>query len=438
MMKRDPRLIALFSGAVLAVLLTSAAPSVRAAPSEDLVPAAECRERAGLPNVLAKLRDGAEVRVAYLGGSITAQDGWRPKTLNWFREKFPKAKVSEINAAIGGTGSDLGVFRLRHDVLQHKPDLLFVEFAVNDGGAEPHQIHQCMEGIVRQTWKENPATDICFVYTLAGNMLETLQQERFPRAASSMEKVADYYGIPSIHMGVEVARLEKAGKLIFKGEKPKTATEKANLGEKILFSPDAVHPYADTGHQIYLEAVVRSFAKIEQAGKPGPHVLGNPFVNDNWEQARMFPISKAKLSPGWMKLDGSVDPQARSFGNRVPELYKASAPGESISFRFRGTTVRIYDLLGPDCGQVSVVVDDQAPIVKPRFDAYCTYHRLATLSVAEGVVHSLHTVKLTTHPDQPNKAKILSERSEKMDDPKRFEGTSWYAGAILIVGELVD
>jgi hypothetical protein len=422
----------------LVSLIASAEISTRAAAPEDLVLAVECRERAGLPNVLAKLKAGAEVRIAYLGGSITAQDGWRPKTLNWFRENFPKAKVSEINAAIGGTGSDLGVFRLRHDVLLHKPDLLFVEFAVNDGGAPPHQIHQCMEGIVRQTWKENPATDICFVYTLAGNMLETLQEGRFPRAASAMEKVADYYGIPSIHMGLEVARLEKAGKLIFKGEKPRTDAEKASLGDKILFSPDAVHPYTDTGHQIYLEAVVRSFAKIEQVGKPGPHVLLDPYVADNWEQARMLALSESKLSSGWKKLDAAADPLAKSFGNRLPGLYKATAPGESISFRFRGTTVRIYDLVGPNCGQVSVAVDEQAPVVRPRFDAYCTYHRLATLSVAEGVPNALHTVNLTVHPEQPNKAKILSERGEKMDDPKRFEGTTWYAGAILIVGELVD
>src|SRR5229473_1846920 len=244
---------------VLSVVLAMSRFVSHAAASEELVTAVECRERGGLPNVLSKLKVGADVRIAYLGGSITAQDGWRPKTLNWFRQQFTDAKVSEINAAIGGTGSDLGVFRLQHDVLEHKPDLVFVEFAVNDGGAPPQQIYRCMEGIVRQTWKHDPATDICFVYTLAGNMLETLQQGRFPTSASAMEKVAEYYGIPSIHMGLEVARLEKAGKLIFKGEKPKTDAQKAALGDKILFSPDAVHPYTDTGHQLYLEAVVRSF-----------------------------------------------------------------------------------------------------------------------------------------------------------------------------------
>ena len=122
--------------------------------------AVEFTPRGGIPNFVSKLNAGKEVRIAYLGGSITAQPGWRPKTLAWFRKQYPGAKIDEINAAIGGTGSDLGVFRLQHDVLQHKPDLLFVEFAVNDGGAAPDRIHKAMEGIIRQTWQANPNTDM--------------------------------------------------------------------------------------------------------------------------------------------------------------------------------------------------------------------------------------------------------------------------------------
>jgi S-formylglutathione hydrolase FrmB len=413
-------------------------PPSKGSDENGLTPAVECRERSGLPNVLAKLRNGGEVRIGYLGGSITAQDGWRPKTLAWFRDRYPKAKIGEINAAIGGTGSDLGVFRLKHDVLDLKPDLLFVEFAVNDSGTSPDQIHRCMEGIVRQTLKNDPATDICFVYTLTGDMLKTLQQDRFPRAASAMEKVADHYGIPSIHMGLEVARLEKAGKLIFKGEKPKTDAEKAALDGKILFSPDSVHPFTDSGHRLYLEAVVRSMAAIEKAGQPGSHPLPPPLVVDNFEKAKMIPLSRAKLSAGWKILNPDTESLAKSFGKRMPEVWKATEPGETLSFRFRGTTARIYDLLGPDCGQVTVTLDDRPPVVSPRFDAYCTYHRLATLSVGESLPDAEHTVTITIHPEQPDKAKILSQRNEKIDDPKRFDGTAWYAGAILLIGDILE
>ena len=216
--------------------------------------AVECSPRQGLPNFFAKVSANGEVRVAYLGGSITAQAGWRPKTLAWFQQQYPHAKVSEINAAIGGTGSMLGAFRLRHDVLQFHPDLLFVEFAVNDSGAPPQQIRQTMEGIVRQTWLADPTTDICFVYTLTEHMLADLQSGKFPRAASAMEAVADHYGIPSIHMGLEVARLEKAGKLIFTAPQPDPSAPAAKSPSQIIFSGDGVHPYTDSGHQVYFRS----------------------------------------------------------------------------------------------------------------------------------------------------------------------------------------
>ncbi len=120
------------------------------------------------------------------------------KSLELLQGRYPDLKWTEINAAIGGTGSDLGVFRFGQDVLAYQPDLLFVEFAVNDGGAAPQQIHQAMEGIVRQAWKANPETDIIFVYTISEPFLADLQAGKFSRAASAMEEVADHYGIPSI------------------------------------------------------------------------------------------------------------------------------------------------------------------------------------------------------------------------------------------------
>ena len=94
----------------------------QATQDDPLVPAQECHARRGLPHFFAKARmPGAAVKIAYLGGSITAQPGWRPKTLAYFQKTYPMATFSEINAAIGGTGSDLGVFRLKRDVLDKNP-----------------------------------------------------------------------------------------------------------------------------------------------------------------------------------------------------------------------------------------------------------------------------------------------------------------------------
>jgi hypothetical protein len=76
--------------------------------------------RNGLPNFFAKAMNGDSLRVAYFGGSITAQNGWRVASLDWLKVRFPKAIFTEINAAIGGTGSDFGVFRLKDHVLKFK------------------------------------------------------------------------------------------------------------------------------------------------------------------------------------------------------------------------------------------------------------------------------------------------------------------------------
>jgi hypothetical protein len=47
----------------------------------------------GLPNVAAKLARGDEVRVAFLGGSITAAPGWRVFTLDHLRRTYPSRIV---------------------------------------------------------------------------------------------------------------------------------------------------------------------------------------------------------------------------------------------------------------------------------------------------------------------------------------------------------
>lgn len=67
--------------------------------------------REGIGTFVAKATAGKPVTVAYLGGSITEMNGWRNLTTVWLKKEFPQAKVKEVGAAIGGTGSDLGVFR---------------------------------------------------------------------------------------------------------------------------------------------------------------------------------------------------------------------------------------------------------------------------------------------------------------------------------------
>ena len=126
-----------------------------------------------------------------------------------------------------------------------------------------------------------------------------------------------------------------------------------------------------------------------------------------------------------------------TFKTSDPASGSTVKPGDTITFQFKGTRCSIYDLVGPDGGQVSVTLDDQPVKVVPRFDAYCTYHRLATLMIGTDLEDKVHSVKIEIHPEQPDKAKILAKNGNKIDKPERFDATAFYPGAILLVGDVV-
>jgi hypothetical protein len=425
---------------LFSVLALCAAVLGRAADKEyPLVEAQEVRARGGLPNFFLKARTpGAEVKVGYLGGSITAQNGWRVQTLAHFKKAYPQATFAEINAAIGGTGSDLGVFRVRQDVLSRGPDLLFVEFAVNDGSADPQRIIRCMEGIVRQTWKANPRTDICFVYTVTEALSGPMLEGKLQRSASAMEKVADFYGVPSITLGMEVAKLAKAGKLVWRAPLPKTDAEKAALGDKFVFAADGVHPHDSTGQVLYTQAIVRALPALAGASQaPTPHVSQLALDPANWERATLVPITSAKLSDGLAPADMKADAFAKGWSNRLPSMVKLTKPGQSIEFKFKGTHCAIYDIVGPSGGVVAVTLDGQAQKPVQRIDAYCTYPRLANFIVGTDLPEGVHAVRLELLADPIDKAAVLAKNKNKIDRPERFAPLEFYPGGMLIVGELV-
>jgi lysophospholipase L1-like esterase len=399
-----------------------------------LVPSHLMKTRGGLGNVVTKLNAGRDVKIAYFGGSITAANGWRPKTLKWFQQTWPNAKISEINAAIGGTGSDLGVYRNAQDVLRHRPDLVFVEFAVNDGGASPENIWRGMEGIVRQTWKANPETDICFVYTFQRGQENDLKNGNFPRSSSAMEKLADYYNIPSISVAYKMNELLQAGKLWIVPEKDENGKDKPTPEDVLLFSTDGVHP-VDGAHQVYAEVVADAIKQMAANARSGAHELNAPMQADNWENAKIVLLQQAMLTPGWKKLDDKSS--FKGFFNRMPEMWEATAPGEKITFRFKGTSVKLYDLLGPDGAKVKVTLDGKESTTQ-RFDKYCSYHRLATLWIGDGLTDTEHTVTVEILPEQPDRSIVTDiEKNKPGFDPKKYDGTAMRVGGIMLIGELL-
>ena len=98
-----------------------------------------------------RARDGERLSVVFFGGSLTwsanasepNQTGFRGLMTRYLAEKYPRAHFRFVDASIGGTGSNLGMFRLERDVLSAKPDLVFLDFACNDGGEHADIANTC-------------------------------------------------------------------------------------------------------------------------------------------------------------------------------------------------------------------------------------------------------------------------------------------------------
>ena len=137
--------------------------------------------------VIEKARAGKEVTLAFIGGSITQGAGAVPihtecyayKAYQLFQKRFARNNnVRFIKAGVGGTPSELGMIRFDRDVLrrEEQPDLVVIEFAVNDEGDETKG--DCYESLVRKVlnlpWK--PAVVLLFsVFANDWNLQERLK-----------------------------------------------------------------------------------------------------------------------------------------------------------------------------------------------------------------------------------------------------------------------
>ena len=92
-----------------------------------------------------------------------------------FSQAFPMAKVRFVNAGIGGTSSLYGAMRVQSDVLSKNPDLVIVEYAVNDNHPVP-MFWDSYEGVLRQILLEpqQPAVvQLFFMQNKGENAQET-------------------------------------------------------------------------------------------------------------------------------------------------------------------------------------------------------------------------------------------------------------------------
>ena len=325
-----------FSLAVLAVLVGA---SVATATDAD-VPTRT------LGRVFQKLKDGQDAAICHFGGSITAAPGYRVKTLKWFKDTFPKATVREINAAIGGTGSDLGAFRCRTEVIAFKPDLVFIEFNINDGSPTNEFRKATMEGIVRQLWSSEARPEIVFLYTTSRDL---------NCARGSHPAVARHYGIPEIDLQPPLIEALQRPDL------PKPTEEQLKnpkLNWKArgqVFMSDSVHPN-ELGHTIYTDTIVAYLKTQVDAGPSPVPTLPPPLVSGEFATAQLVPPNVAKLSGDWEMLP--ADEKSGLLLRYKSGTINARKAGDSLTFDFEGTAVGLFENVQKDGGKYEWTIDD--------------------------------------------------------------------------------
>jgi len=302
---------------------------------------------ARLQHALAKARRGEPVVVGVIGGSITAgaraskpELSWGNLAAKWWTDTFPQSKVTFVNAGIGATCSDLGAHRLQAHLLDRHPDVVMVEYAVND--AINPMAAETLEGLVRRTLKqpEEPAVMLLFTMDNKGNNTQQAHAEIGKRYGLPMASFRD-----ALWPEVEAKRIAWTD-----------------------IEADEVHPN-DRGHAYCARFMTDICAKVlkdlpADKNLPTIPVLPEPATANLFEDAGFYcadTITPAK-NEGWELF---TDP---GFGSFFGKGWKTSKPGSTLEFPVEGRAVSLlfYRIKGA-MGIAQAQVDDKPPV---KMDAW--------------------------------------------------------------------
>lgn len=215
-----------------------------------------------LENKLSKAMQGEKITVAYLGGSITEGVGGTPDTCyaklsyNYIAENYGKGdNVEYVNAGVSGTPSILGNLRVKKDVLDKNADIVFVEFAVNDGMDQLYK--DSYESLIRTILKQEnePAVILLFTVTKTGHTCQP-----------NMSQIGEYYGLPMISVPDAIQPEIESGAMTWAD-----------------YSNDEAHPNAE-GHKLVAEFIEYYFYTLSlrdavdsPAEIPVVPKFGNPY-----------------------------------------------------------------------------------------------------------------------------------------------------------------
>lgn len=324
-----------------------------------------------LDNFAAKVNNGEDVNVVYFGGSVTAGHGstdssrysWRAIVSDWLTINAPNAKVTNVNSAIGDTGTWFGVHRLKQAVLDKNPDLLFIEFSIND---KYHQLSYAnasmyFESIINWVRAYAPDCDIVAVHTTDRELVQNLiDNDKLHNQAQAHYDIAKAYGIPSIRIGHALADHLQALATQAGGE-----AKWSNYWDEYV--TDIVHP-TDKGYQVYAN-VIKEFLANTILGSEATEVVNHElperiinetlYVDGTAEGNITFIPADAELSEKSYKLGGNDFTTSTGGGlGGFNTYYSINDTSKVLKFEFTGTELSILDTNQlKTCTGVNVSID---------------------------------------------------------------------------------
>lgn len=341
--------------------------------------------RRGLQRTLRALEQGA-LTVGFVGGSIT--DGrpgysWPEALTRWLVERFPQARITVENAAIGATGSDLAVFRAQRDLIDRGCDLVFVEYAVNDSGEKPEKRRRTREGLLRKLLAAE-GRDVVLVYTFGQSLYDDMLHDRVPATIADFEVLGEHYGLPSVWMGLHTLNEVRAGLLRW---------------EEWL--PDGVHPQ-QRGSLSYAQSVM-AFLERELITAPSPGAIPTgdarpaPLDPMHWEHVEQLPFSAVRLEGPWT---------VRRWLNMpwMDLVMDTAAPGARLSFSFEGHALALGFDFGHTSAEFRYRLDNDGWVTvtreRPEWCGASGWYRLSM--IAEDLPNTLHEVEIEViHGNRP-------------------------------------
>ena len=336
----------------------------------------------GVGTALSKFENQKAGTVAFLGGSITHNPGWRNKTEQYLRERFPDTNFTFIATGIPSLGSTPHAFRFGRDVLaQGTPDLLFVESAVNDRGngfSEKAQT-RALEGILQQAYTANPAMSVVLMAFADPDKFGDYDAGHQPVEVEVHRAVAQHYGAAFINLSQEVYDRVKAGEFSWE------------------YDFKNLHP-SPYGQEVYFQTIKYLLQNTPVEGATQPIKLPTLLDKASYTKASYHAIDEAKslhgftIDPSWKPNP----PKATREGFVDVPMLVGEKPGDSFEFSFTGKAVGLALISGPDAGIISYQIDGKQVQTLDLFTQWsASLHLPWYLVLDDELKPGRHTLKLS-------------------------------------------